>query len=69
VGWPGTKSGLEGRTWANGQTRGLSRHGLLSPCARAGPLADGPCFPGPVPGRAGPTCWPSISPARIDAGV
>jgi hypothetical protein len=45
-----------------GQRPGMwaSRHGLLSPYTWAGPLADGPCFPGPVPGRAGPACWPSI---------
>jgi hypothetical protein len=43
AGWPGTKSGPEGRAWANGQARGLSRHGPFSPYSRASPLADGPC--------------------------
>jgi hypothetical protein len=60
AGWPGTKSGPEGRAWANDQAHGLSRHDLFSPYIRAGPLDDEPCFLGPVPGRAGPACWPSI---------
>jgi hypothetical protein len=60
AGWPDTKSDPEGRAWANSQARGLSRHGPFSPYTRAGPLDDGSCFPGPVPGRAGPAYWPSI---------